>query len=58
MKIQHVTDFHAQTIEADDGHTYMRFSASNWYQWHGESLEPCFSKEEQLEAAYQAFISS
>lgn len=39
-----------------DGVRYERYAAGSWYQWMGESLEPVYSREEELEAMFQESI--
>lgn len=35
-----------------DGQEYTRYSAGVWYRWYGESLEPEFSRETELEKLF------
>lgn len=55
MKIKDSITSTYQRIEMEDG-DYIRFSDNSWYRWYGESLEPCFFEEQELEQAYRLYI--
>jgi len=60
MKIESVTRVVEFIIETDSTEfpTYRRGENGGWEQLMGESWEPCYSDEEELERMYQDYLSS
>lgn len=56
--IKSVTPLLVETVVTEDGTEYIRFSADNWGEWMGESLEleGSLGCVKQLEPAYQDFM--
>lgn len=57
MKVVSVGPFTGNVVETDEGN-YVRFGPGAWYEWMGESLEPTFYYEEDLEEAFQEWAKS
>lgn len=53
-----ITKINVSIIETDhEGNSvYMRYDDGTWMQYIGESLEPAFFKQDQLEKEYQDYM--
>lgn len=60
MKIVQVTPFTGEIVEFEglEWNTHRRSSGGTWEVLMGESWESCYSSEDELEAAYQAYKAS
>ena len=60
MKIIETVEYTVICVETDKKEfpTYRRLSADSWENLMGESWEPAYFEEKELEAAYQEFLRS
>ena len=56
-KVESITPVYSEIVEMAEGEfrTYRRSSGANWEVLMGESWEPAYMEENELEAAYREF---
>jgi hypothetical protein len=59
MKLEKLTSSLTYYIDMDNGYSYRRSATSaDWERLWGESWEPVFSEEKELEQAFQDYVDS
>ena len=57
MTVQSESESTAISVEMASGKSYLRFSADNWWEFVGNSLEPTwYTEEEELEKMHQEYL--
>jgi len=57
MTVQSESGSTVTIVEMENGKSYLRFSADNWWEYYGNSLEGLWdTEEEKLEIMHQEYI--